>query len=321
MNEVAMEILKPDYVKDGIIEPDYYNYRIDNKGRRHYVRIYKDGMTIIAPGFHTVLKEAPNDFGLDMWFKKMSPDQIQFYSENSANYGTYFHYCCGRLLKKEKIFLNKEWLIQDMENFFNEKEFDFPECLKWIKEKKRDIRKDLIGFIIFCQQRELVPVAIEYPVMEGHGLVATTIDIVCEITFNRKRVNAIIDLKSGVADRTYNDLQLYVCKVLWEQEIDFKIDMLFNYAPSGFRMKSLFDYTKGNNDKFKPYELINQTNSANIWKWRKYLSLYHGDPDNLKNVGINFDFNNDFELSLDSKFDNVVVFENLLENLNDKELF
>jgi hypothetical protein len=259
-----MENLKPEFIIEGIIEPDYYNYRIDKGGKRHYVRVYEDGLTIVAPGFHTVLEEAPKAWGLQEWYKRMTPEQIRFYTVNSANYGTYFHVMCARLLKGERVPINKDFLKADMERFFEENEFDFYECMQWVREKKRDIRKDLIGFTHFCQQRNVKPIAIEYPVMERHGLVATTLDLVCELDWIKKRRTALIDLKSGALDkdekkqssagRQNNDIQLYVGKALWEQEFpNIKIEMLFNYAPENFRMSTMFKYIQ--NEKKKDEEV------------------------------------------------------------------
>jgi len=164
--------------------------------------------------------------------------------------------------------------------------------------------------------------------MEKHGLVATTIDIVCTLKFGKKTVTAIIDLKSGAVDREDYQMQLYVSKALWEQEFpNIKIDMLFNYAPNDYRIGSLFSYIhatkKGEKSYFKPYDFKNQTDVKEItkWQWKKYLSLFHGNPSNMAGIGMSVDFSDTYELSLSSDILESIVFENELEDLTAQELF
>lgn len=321
-----IEKLSPDFAKEQFLMDKYTNYRIDKGGRRHYVRVYDDGFTILAPAFHTITDTvAPIDYGLLSWFKDMTKEDIQFYSESSANYGTFFHVCCGKILQDENFSFNLESIDQKMEKFFEIEGYDFESCKKWMKIKKRDLRKDLLGFSIFCKEYEVEPIVIEYVAMDANGLVATTLDLICKMKFEGEKVNASIDLKSSeyLTSPIY-PLQLYVGKKLWEQEFpNFKIDKVFNYGVNNkFRMSTLFKFINGGKSgKFRPYVLKDQTDSWETIKWKKYMSLYYREPNNLKNVGVSMEFNEDFNLSRDVEFNNSIVVVNEIKKLSEKDLF
>jgi hypothetical protein len=321
-----MEHLTPDYLDD-TLTTNFTNYRIDKGGQRHYVRIYDDDLTILAPAFHTVTnKVMPKDPGLMKWFKETPIEMIQFIQENSANYGTFFHVCCGEIVVREQPFLfNPDKLDEKMDKFFEVQGWDVKECRKWMKYKKRDLRKDLLGFAIFCKEHEVKPLAIEYVAFDRFGLVATTIDLVCKMKYKKKIITAIIDLKStDNLDSLEYPLQLLVGENLWEQEFPgIKIDRAFNYGCNvGYRMSTLHKYLNGGaSGNFKPYKLKDQTKAKDPTTWSKYLYLYHSDPNNLKNVGVSLEINDDFEIDLDGDFKDALILVNEIEDLNNKELF
>jgi hypothetical protein len=335
-----METLNPDFLTNAL-SFKHTTYRIDKHGQRHYLRVYDDGLTILAPSFHTVLnKVAPKSPYLIKWYKENTLEEINFVMENSRNYGTFFHVSCAEILQKEiKFSFNPDWIEAKMEKFFRMNSLDIDSCRKWMKREKRDIRLDLLCFALFCKEHEVEPISIEYPVMDQFGLVATVIDIVCKMKYKAKKckrcikckekyckerqITALIDLKSGESVRDDYDLQLYVGERLWLQDYpEIKIDKLFNYNTNSFLMKTLVKYINGGKSgNFKPYTLTDQTKSQNFSKWKKYMHLYHTNSDNLKNIGVSLDINERFELDLDADFkDSIVVTDEIVE-LSEKDLF
>jgi hypothetical protein len=141
--------------------------------------------------------------------------------------------------------------------------------------------------------------------------------------YKEKKITAIIDLKSSGNFYPNYELQVYVARKLWQQEFPtVKIDKVFNYGVNTFEMKTLYKYIRGGKTgRFKPYKLKDQTDSFEVRRWKKYLSLYHEDPKNLKNVGISLEVNEDFELSLEADIKDSIVVSNDIEDLSNEELF
>lgn len=318
-----MEKVLPDL---SILEQNYIIYRFDKSGFRHYARIFENGETIVAPSFTTLMKEAPTPFGLKQWYKNLDKDQIDFEMVNSANYGTWYHVACSQIIRGEFLIEDKPIITNDdlekhLGLFCLSQDYDFYELKKWIKIKKRNLKKDLMSFIIFYQEFKIKPIAVEFPIIHPNGLVATVIDMVCEMEYKGKKINAVIDFKSGENFYLNSELQLHINKWLFEIEWKIKIDKVFNFAPNISRLDTLKKYLeKGKHGVYKPYKFKDQTDSKETWRIRKYLSLYHGNPDNLKGVGQSIEFK-DIEISIDLNTKESIEIINELENLNDKELF
>jgi hypothetical protein len=126
-----------------------------------------------------------------------------------------------------------------------------------------ELKKDLLAFAAFCNEKEVRPIAIEVPLVSETLDYAGTLDLVCELTFNRKRVRAIVDLKSG-KNGFYEDyeIQLEAYRQLWNDQFPtMPIDMVFNWAPKDWRDKPTFD-------------LKNQTDAESAAKWPLLVQIY-----------------------------------------------
>ena len=116
-----IEAIKAEYLnQDYIIEPVYINYRINNHGKRFYARLYEDNKIITAPSFSAIKESvSPVPYGLIDWYVSRGWDYCRWFLEHSANYGTYFHHLCGRILRGEKILTTESFIIADMQAFFS----------------------------------------------------------------------------------------------------------------------------------------------------------------------------------------------------------
>ena len=64
---------------------------------------------------------------------------------------------------------------------------------EWIER----MHKDLLSFIQFVIDKNVEPIAIEFPIVSDEYGIGTLLDLVCEMDFNKGRVVALIDHKSG----------------------------------------------------------------------------------------------------------------------------
>lgn len=344
---IKAEYLNPDYIH----EPVYFNYRINNRGKRFYARVYENKEIKTAPSFSAIKETvSPIPYGLMDWFIRNGYDYCNWFKEHSANYGTYFHSLCGRILRGEKISTTESYILVDMQIFFNKEEMDFDGCVAWMKKEKRDLRKDLYGFCRWAQDYKVKPIAIEYPVMDPDAKYAGTIDLICKITLplskeeikenekikkenekilkanegkKRKKkllkeitgqeIIAMVDLKSG-QNGFYGDheIQLHAYRPLWDAEYpDLKIERVYNLGCHDFRIPI--------SDRVTPYKFKDQTESDEAYKWGYWVKLFHANPKNVT-IEIKTDFAMDKILSIDADFSDVFESVNPLEFLKSNEV-
>ena len=311
-----IEKIKAEYFNENyIIEPSYSTYRLDNKGQRFYMRVYEDGSYLTAPSFSAIMhKVSPIGIWLLEWYKIHGKDETDWMLKMSANYGTFFHILCGKMLRKEKINLNENFLLLDLQVFCEKELIDFQEIYKWMKQNKRSIAKDVYGFVRFCQDYKVVPIAIEYPLMAKYGIYACTLDFVCEMEIEGTTLYSIVDIKSGTKSfYEDNEIQLYAQRLLWKMEHpEIKIECCYNYGCHNFNLPL--------SKRVTPYRLKDQTDSSNLYKWYNYLRLFHGDEKNLE-----FDKKTQFkdiEINIESKLDEVFEERDLIDEIiGDKEAF
>jgi hypothetical protein len=322
-----IEKVLPDFINDNyLIEPEYFNYRINYNGQRFYARCYENKSEngeleykiFIAPSFSAICnKVIPTGYGLQEWYKNMTREQIDFCSYNSALYGTIFHVFCGRILRGEKIPADETWLNAEIERYCQEENENLADLKKWIRQEKRKILYDLIGFAKLMKDYSVIPLAIEYPVFSEQC--AGTIDLVAKLTIpvqytkdelvqialkkypsssesSIKKLRkdeiikkcelqetieciAVIDLKSGQKGFwESNIMQLYQYAKCWNEEHpDLRAEKLFNYGCDSYRLPNI------------KYRFKDQTENNKIFKkWDKYVEVYYIDepkkPDTIFEV-------------------------------------
>ena len=311
IESIKAEFLDEDYIR----EQSYIIKRINKPSGRYYIRINDDDSIIYGPGVTSVLfSQMPLSSYLLEWQRNISAqygaDYYKWYMKQSAGYGTYLHVLYGKLLRGDSFLLNQDSLLANMQLFFLEKnEYDYLEVKKWYHGEKRNLEKDILCFIKFCQDYKVKPIAIEYPfVYKARGKdndlynYSGTIDLVAQITLTDKekkeqQITALIDFKSGLNGfYESHEIQLYPYMKAWDAEqSDNQVEKVYNFSPSNFRMKTGVKY------KFK-----DQTKSKSIWKWDYYLEMFHREyQDNPLDKQIIIA--PEFEASLDIDIDNVII--------------
>lgn len=254
MSAINLESVQAGHVVASLPQPEPLR-RVDNMGQRFYYTF--NGDVRIFPSVTSILRATmPKPEHLVKWYADLGYENAMKVLRQKASYGTLFHILCGKLLIKGTFDLNT--VAEEIAAYRAEVGIDFPTDY-WEYELKRD----LLSFAQFCAEKEVKVEAVEVPLLSDNLGYAGTIDLVCELTFNRKRVRAIIDLKSGRNGFMEEyELQLEAYRQLWNNCYpEYPATMIFNFSPKDWR-------------KEPTYELKNQTESTNLYKWPLLLAVY-----------------------------------------------
>ena len=260
--------IQPDYCNEAIIKPKKLK-RVEIGNNRFY---RNETTNLLCSSVTTVLhKTMPTSPFLVKWYADLGLEKAKQVMNDKANYGTLMHCLFTQYLLTKVIDFDND-LIGYLE--FNKIDIAKIDIL--------ELKKDVLSFIQFIKEKNVTPIAIEYPVINNYF--AGTIDLICEMDFNGKRVIAIVDYKSG--KKGFYDshrVQLHAYKNILEETTDIKIDMLFNFAPKDWRITETIKPT---------YDLENQSNVLYTKQWLLYSELYLLELQKEKSNVIN-----DYELS------------------------
>lgn len=229
--------------------------RVDGQGQRFY---YTAGDDVkVYPSVTSIIRATmPMPSHLLKWWCDLGFKEAKEILSTKAAYGTLYHILCGELLQKGSFDLDS---VQERITAYVLAEGITFATDWWDLE----LQRDLLAFAQFCAEKDVRPLAIEVPLLSEKLGYAGAIDLACELTFNRKTVRAIVDMKSGKGG-FYEDyeIQLEAYRQLWnDQYPDLPVAMIFNFSPKDWR-------------KAPTYDLKNQTESANAYKWPLLLSMY-----------------------------------------------
>ena len=222
---------------------------------------FRKGVNHYYVGVTTVCKKVlPPNAGLENWKIKIAEEGGSHLdiSEKAKWYGTILHaLICAhecRYIKTSEYkgsfrfeFNNENWhtfLLDFMR--IGKIDLGLYELWKW------QIKNDMFAYFKWKKEYNVEIITCEFPVFSDLFWVASCIDLVVQMDFNRKRVIAIVDLKSGTARADHPDykLQLAIYKMLWNKDFidsSFEVTHIFNWQPK--------DRQKAPND----YNLVNHT--------------------------------------------------------------
>ena len=342
-----IEKIEPDFFDNSIfnlVEPNFYNYRIDSGSKRFYARI-ENGEIRTAPSVTSILSEMKPGFGLMQFYKNKTRQEIDFISRYSALYGTFFHILAGQMLNNQIISCNRQEMKEYLKELCIMEDESFENLQKYMKQEKRDIIKDLISFKKWCIDFDVEPIAIEYPVMTKDY--AGTIDLVARIdvpkNYTRKDLESkafkklkqlkmnktqikktkkddlidilklkkntrqivLIDLKSGQKG-FYNThiMQLYAYQQAWNKE------------NPGLKAKQIYNWgcdTCGL-DNIK-YNFKNQTDNKDLFKqWKAFVRYIKTIPGFTEIKGY---YAIDENLTLNDNLDDIIKYVDPLEEIKE----
>lgn len=264
--EVEAFFVAPEFIK--IVSP-YAIKRVQKGNDRYYCTYQEDQPKFYLSVTSFTGKSLPNPF-LSKWRGDLGNELADFKSNLAAEYGTFMHIEIGNFIKEGEY------------NFDNADERVIEYLLsndlspKLISEWVDKIHNDMLSFIQFCIDRNVEPIACEFPIVSDRWKLGGCIDFPCKMDFGKKRVNAIVDFKSGRKGfYESHELQLKVYRELWNETFADVIHMthIFNWAPTEWRCN-------------KPkYKLKNQDNGDLIVGYYLELGLAHswtGEPKPIK---------------------------------------
>lgn len=296
---------------DALKTPSHITYRIDNQGERLYARRKDDGEIKVVPSVSTVLRMMPTEPHLIKWYcdEFNSYDEAKQFVAQKAEYGTFMHILFKDLLLGVTLTFDPVLLGQSFGQHLAMRGHK-PEQYD-LDEAGRMLQQDLFGFVSFCQQYKVKPLAIEYIVF-GERF-AGCVDLVCKMTLTKTRkvdnlqdermfaflpgdaeiveereVIAMIDFKSGRKDfYEENRLQLEGYKDLWNAEFpEHTIEVIGNYGCKDYRLPVRVEPYR-----FKQYK----ADAVVARKWGLLVELYHTKEIKIKE---RIEFKQDQQISL-----------------------
>lgn len=244
--------------ENALREVDYTLYRLDSSGLRFYYTLDKD----FNPTFYVSVTSKndvviPKGYGFYKWLASNDEEESTFQKESRAAYGSLMHQELPKLLLERSYDLNE--VPELVQRYAIAHGF-----ASLASEWETELYKDLLAFAQFIQDKDVRPVAVELMLKSDQYGYAGSVDLVCELTFNRKRVIAIVDYKSSKKGNFYesHEVQLRDYLRMWNENFpDKPATMAFNYS--------------GNDWRTKPsYKFVNQTEKCSEAKADHYLALF-----------------------------------------------
>jgi hypothetical protein len=266
--DVVIEDSPFDFLNEEVLsKPAYTVRRLTAYGtKRFYFVSNMDGVTVYASGTTMISDGYPEDNRfLEEWRIKQrlmgkDPDEVAAYR---ADYGTILHVFYGEFFKGNVIDLsNLMNSLQDVDFRMSEER-----VRQIVSENTREFQKDILSLVAWVKDYNVKPLAVELMLKSDGMMVATAIDLICEIDLEVKgfwgevyksgakkgqaretkkvlRVPAVVDFKSG--KKGFYDkhaLQLGINKRLVEEEYPELGEVrIFNFSPKDWKTTPSYNF-------------------------------------------------------------------------------
>lgn len=277
---LSIEAVRAAYFNPNALrEPDYRLYRIMTPKGRFYYRMV-EGQPELYTGVTTMLAMViPKPIGLIKWMADMGYEKSQQYMRERAFYGTLLHSHIERFLI-DRIY-DFTTIDQRVDEYIAENDLVVDRD-GWCE----DLHKDMMGFVQFCHDYNVEPLAVEIMLVHPDGY-SGTIDLICmmdiqvegewgevyksgenkgkpKITKKTFRMTCVVDIKSTRKGTNHEekDVQLEAYKQLIEVNFpDIKVERLFNWSPKDWRGKT------------PTYNLNDKTDSVDMQKFYAWIRV------------------------------------------------
>jgi len=296
LNEITDEKLQANYLAPEFI--DYLkhtngNYeqlrRVDLGSCRYYYTKDDNDNINLHPGVTSVLhNQMPLEFGLLQWYATNGMEKCKEILFERALYGTLMHIVFSKYIALPGNSFNKAMIDTIFNDYVDRRPYHLQRTIREYYETERyidDLYKDLLCFHAFIIEKNVRIIANEISLCTGdyNPTYAGTIDLICELDFNKKRQTAIIDFKSkrGGASYSSNVFQLHAYRQLWNRHFvsDERYEDGSSYIDESFKIDMAFNFFPNNWQKEPTYKLTNQTKKINDEKidslFENYLCNFH----------------------------------------------
>lgn len=298
--DVYDEACAPEYINaEWLTEQPEMVYRLDKNGQRYYYTLDEQGLPTFYLSVTTFIKQSlPTSPHLIQWMVN-NGDNAKDMADEAANYGTFLHIQCGRLLEHAKYDL--DLLPYHLEQYIEKEHLPYS-----FKKHASGLRKDILSFAQFMIEFNVVPIAIEIILTDKERRVAGALDIVCEMDYEveclteevfksgprkgqRKpgkekiRIPAIVDIKSG--RKGFYDshaIQLEQYRIMWNKHFpEIPIKHTFNWSPKDWRnLVPTYNLKEQSNNKaIKKLDHIVAIAQIEDMSSDKSLTICHGEID------------------------------------------
>ncbi len=259
-------------------------------------KIYSSGTTLISNGLAVV------DNTLQKWRESLiargeDPDII---TKERADFGTIMHVLCGKIAINEPIPIHilTEYVLT-LQGLKMDKE-----RIEYIMGKYgNEMRKDLLSFAQWMVDYNVKPLAIELMLKSDVYGVATPIDFICEMdevyegfsdsdfyksgdkkgqpksTKLRRRINAIIDFKSGQKN-FYESHQMQLALnllIFTENYPDIPIHKLYNWSPKDWKSSPTYNFKDQTDVDWEKAKLVFAQGLINHKRKPKRIEVFSGE--------------------------------------------
>lgn len=240
--------------------PTLYRYdRPSGAEDRYYYRVFDDkrvGYLSVTSAVGHILYSNGDSKELAMWKVKVGNEYARYYSQFRASYGTQLHIECVEFLLKGYV----DWddLRRRQLSICNSMGYAWS-SEQWVHE----MCKDIASFVQFCYDYNVEVKFAELAVYSDKYYLAGCIDLGLELDWNKGRVKALVDIKSG--KKGFYDshvTQLHIYKTLFNDlfKEQWEVTHVFNFAPADWREKNPIKptYKLKNQDKYNRASIIEQ---------------------------------------------------------------
>lgn len=241
--------MSANYLRPGL-RPPAPLFRDDRGATRYYALCDETGAVRWFPSVTSVIRDtSPTPQGLMEWYIKHGREEANRLRDAAADYGTALHIAIASYFDGEELTFHDERLAKDM--------------MAWHQ---------------FVRDRNVEVVASEVPIYlapkykgpEIDGGVAGTADLICELDFDKKRVLALIDIKSGKNSYRDHAVQLEFYKLMWNESFDRVGDDGFDPT-----VTHVYNWHPKEWTKAPSYSLVNQTGVSTEAEVITRLNLWH----------------------------------------------
>jgi len=255
--EMQADFIAPNYTH--IVSP-FKIKRIQKGKERYYCTIDQDDpkFYLSVTGFSS--KALSNPY-LSKWRGDLGNEVADKRSQDAADYGTFMHIIIGQFIKDLKINLD---ILDDITiEYMLDNGINMKFAGSWIEK----IHNDVLSFAKFCIDKNVEPIATEFPLVSDTWKLGGCLDFVCEMDFRSKRVKTIVDFKSGRKGFfESHELQLKTYKDMWNENFGdiLPVTHIFNWAPKKWRCSPTYSL-KNQTDGPIAHDLLMQRALRENW--------------------------------------------------------
>jgi len=258
---MTVEFVPTEWFDENAIKlPNYKVGRVNfNKGRS-YIKIEQDGSLAQPFRLYTSLttsiaQSMPTPVQLEEWKFQHGKKESERLMNVAAKYGTLMHLEIGRFIKERVYDLDS--IDGIVEEYLSNESFWDEDCKFWNDK----LREDILAFVQFFNDYEVVPLGLEYVLLSDERGFGTPIDLVCLLTVTEDGVDhndpyksgprkgepreckvrvqkrAIINFKSGRKGfYETHGIQMECERLLWDENFpESPADIAMNWAPADWK--------------------------------------------------------------------------------------